>query len=439
MGRQSLEEGKKAVLKSKIVLVTLFPIVFMALAIVAEVFLFVKDKLDFEDKLMLLKGILIIVVITVIITTIFMRVMIWEIVSSLHKSIKVLSFAANGNLTTFVDEKEASRMDEMGDLASSVNTVISSLKNLIGQARDTSDTILESSQRLEKMTIHTTNASDDVARSMGEMANAATSQANETQMVSDAVIKIGEGIEQTSIAVNGLLSNADQMRKAGRAGAESVEDLENISHKVKSQIAIIYEQTNTTNVSALEIHKATELISSIASETNLLALNASIEAARAGESGRGFAVVAEQIKNLAEQSSKSAKTIEAVIKKLIEESEQAVKTMNTVDAIIGLQSDKVETTKEVFDKVNEGLEITISGVEGIADNTKMLDDAREQVLTSVANLSAYSQENAATTQETAATAEELAASISETKRATESLYEAADKLNADLNVFQLYM
>ena len=113
--------------------------------------------------------------------------------------------------------------------------------------------------------------------------------------------------------------------------------------------------------------------------------------------------------------------------------------MNTVDAIIGLQSDKVETTKEVFDKVNEGLEITISGVEGIADNTKMLDDAREQVLTSVANLSAYSQENAATTQETAATAEELAASISETKRATESLYEAADKLNADLNVFQLYM
>ena len=240
--------------------------------------------------------------------------MIWEIVSSLHKSIKVLSFAANGNLTTFVDEKEASRMDEMGDLASSVNTVISSLKNLIGQARDTSDTILESSQRLEKMTIHTTNASDDVARSMGEMANAATSQANETQMVSDAVIKIGEGIEQTSIAVNGLLSNADQMRKAGRAGAESVEDLENISHKVKSQIAIIYEQTNTTNVSALEIHKATELISSIASETNLLALNASIEAARAGESGRGFAVVAEQIKNLAEQSSKSAKTIEAVIK-----------------------------------------------------------------------------------------------------------------------------
>ena len=56
MGRQSFEEGKKAVLKSKIVLVTLFPIVFMALAIVAEVFLFVKDKLDFEDKLMLLKG-----------------------------------------------------------------------------------------------------------------------------------------------------------------------------------------------------------------------------------------------------------------------------------------------------------------------------------------------------------------------------------------------
>ena len=96
------------------------------------------------------------------------------------------------------------------------------------------------------------------------------------------------------------------------------------------------------------IKQAKELIASIANETNLLALNASIEAARAGESGRGFAVVAEQIKNLAEQSNESAKTIEGIIKNLLEESEQAVKTMNTVDAIIGLQADKVETTKRVF-------------------------------------------------------------------------------------------
>ena len=336
-------------------------------------------------------------------------------------------------------ENDLARMDEIGELAQGVHGLCESLKNLISQARDTSDIIMETSVRLEKMSIQTSVASDDVARSMTEMANGATAQANETQNVSEAISRIGDGIEQTSDAVQSLISNADQMKRAGKAGVESVEDLESISEKVKSQIAVIYEQTNTTNESAQQIHKATELISSIASETNLLALNASIEAARAGESGRGFAVVAEQIKSLAEQSSQSAKTIEGIIKNLLAESEQAVKTMNTVDAIIGLQSDKVGTTKAVFDKVNEGLIVTIEGVENIAANTTVLDEARKQVMESVENLSAFAEENAASTEETAASAEELAASIAETNIAAEELSRAADKLTSDLNMYRLYI
>jgi methyl-accepting chemotaxis protein len=273
---------------------------------------------------------------------------------------------------------------------------------------------------------------------MSDMANGATAQASETQTVSEAVMQIGDGIEQTTGAIQNLLNNADTMKRAGQAGVESVEDLESISEKVKSQIAVIYQQTNTTNESAQEIHKATELISSIANETNLLALNASIEAARAGESGRGFAVVAEQIKNLAEQSNQSAKTIEGIIKNLLEESEQAVKTMNTVDAIIGLQADKVDTTRRVFAEVNDGLQVTISDVESIASNTQMLEQAKAQVMSSVESLSAIAEQNAAATQETAASAEELAATISEIKDATSKLYSVSDELTGELNMFQIY-
>ena len=363
----------------------------------------------------------------------------WKLGNSVDRIIATLDRAGSGDLTAELGKIDLERKDEIGVLADHANMVIGQLKDVIGQVGNTSDVIEESTARLDKMAEQTSTASEDVARSMGDMANGATAQASETQAVSDAIGRIGEGIEETSNAVAKLIVNADQMKAAGQEGVDSVGELKTISEKVKAQIAVIYEQTNTTNESAQEIHKATELISSIASETNLLALNASIEAARAGESGRGFAVVAEQIKNLAEQSNQSAKTIEGIINNLLADTEQAVKTMNTVDAIIGFQADKVEMTKRVFDKVNNGLIVTMEGVESIAQSTKNLDEAKGRVIMSVESLSAIAEENAASTQETAASAEELTATIGEIKNATSRLNQVADDLTTQTNRFQIYL
>lgn len=421
-------------MKTKLMFCTLGPLLIACV----EMCIAVLIVLGKDNSWDVIKHIIRISVITAIIVAIVMRIFVWSLVNSINRIIRSLDAAAEGDLTGGMDKKDLSRKDEMGTLAKHADNVIVSLKNVIGQVGNTSDVIVDASSKLDKMAEQTSNASDDVARSMTDMANGATTQAGETQSVTDAVIRIGEEIEQTSQAVDNLLHNAEQMKSAGQEGVETVNDLEAISQKVKGQIAIIYEQTNTTNESAQEIHKATELIASIANETNLLALNASIEAARAGESGRGFAVVAEQIKNLAEQSNQSAKTIEAIINNLLEESQQAVKTMNTVDAIIGLQADKVEMTKQAFDKVNDGLQVAVDGIESIAANTKGLDEARNQVMSSAESLSAIAEENAAATQETAASAEELAATIGEIKSATERLNQVADDLTTQTNMFQIY-
>ncbi|MCI6034757.1 MAG: methyl-accepting chemotaxis protein [Firmicutes bacterium] len=425
-------------LKVKMLIVAIVPVVVAMAAAMVVGALSLKGKISDQEMQTLVKYFAILTIILIVLVTISIRLTLWGFVNSLNRTIKVLDSAAEGNLTVMAQPKDTARKDETGTLARHTNAVIKSLAKVIAKVGSTSDVIVAASEKLDKMTDQTSNASDDVARSMSDMANGATAQATETQSVSEAVMQIGEGIEQTNEAVQNLMNNADTMKKAGQAGAESVQDLESISEKVKAQIAVIYQQTNTTNESAQEIHKATELIASIANETNLLALNASIEAARAGESGRGFAVVAEQIKNLAEQSNESAKTIDGIIKNLLEESEQAVKTMNTVDAIIGLQADKVETTKRVFDKVSGGLQVTIDGIESIASNTEKLAHARGQVMSSVESLSAIAEENAAATQETAASAEELAATISEIKDATGRLYKVSDELTGELNMFQIY-
>lgn len=385
------------------------------------------------------KPVFIIFIINGILMFFFMQAFAWRLGNSIDRIIEALDKAGSGDLTATLGKKDLERKDEMGILSKHANKVIEALKDVICQVGNTSDVIEDSADKLDKMAEQTSNASGDVARSMSEMANGATAQASETQAVSDAVARIGQGIEETSAAVSRLIANADQMKAAGQEGVDSVGELKSISEKVKTQIAVINEQTNTTNESAQEIHKATELIASIANETNLLALNASIEAARAGESGRGFAVVAEQIKNLAEQSNESAKTIEAIINNLLLDTEQAVKTMNTVDAIIGFQSDKVEMTKRVFDKVNNGLNITIEGVKSIAKSTENLDNAKGQVMSSVESLSAIAEQNAAASEETAASAEELAATIGEIKTATGRLNQVADDLTRQTNMFQIYV
>lgn len=422
----------------KMFAIAIVPVLIATIASFVCAAVVLKDAADKTLLSNLIKSNLIAMVGLLIIVGVAVFIVARDIVGSLNRIIDILTSAVGGNLTRLCVGKDTERMDEMGVLARHTNEVIRSLCKVIAKVGTTTDVIVAASEKLEKMADQTSNASDDVARSMGDMANGATSQATETQKVSEAVMQIGDGIEQTTTAVQNLLNNADSMRRAGEAGLESVEDLESISEKVKAQVAIIYQQTNTTNESAQEIHKATELIASIANETNLLALNASIEAARAGESGRGFAVVAEQIKNLAEQSNESAKTIEGIIKNLLEESEQAVKTMNTVDAIIGLQADKVDTTRRVFAKVNSGLQDTINDVESIASNTQVLDQAKDKVMLSVESLSAIAEQNAAGTQETAASAEELAATISEIKDASAKLFDVSEELTGELNMYVIY-
>ena len=433
-GKKNRTTNSVFTMKTKLMFIAIAPIMIACVGICIAALL-VMGK---ENAPSMMKHIILISVITAIIVAVVARLFVWSLVNAINRTISALDAAKEGNLTRGIDKRDLARKDEMGTLAKHADQVITSLKSVIGEVGNTSDVIVDAANKLDKMAEQTSNASDDVARSMTDMANGATTQASETQSVTDAVIKIGEEIEETSRAVERLMANADQMKAAGQAGVETVGELEAISQKVKSQIAVIYEQTNTTNESAQEIHKATELIASIANETNLLALNASIEAARAGESGRGFAVVAEQIKNLAEQSNQSAKTIEGIINNLLEDTQQAVKTMNTVDAIIGLQADKVEMTKRVFDKVNGGLQVTVDGIDTISSNTRVLDNARGQVMASVESLSAIAEENAAATQETAASAEELAATIGEIKSATESLNKVADNLTTQTNMFQIY-
>ena len=244
-------------------------------------------------------------------------------------------------------------------------------------------------------------------------------------------------IEETNAEVKRLQENADSMEKAGIEANEVLDKLQAINKRTVESIAVIAEQTNTTNDSAKKIAEATNLITDIAEETSLLSLNASIEAARAGEAGRGFAVVADQISKLADQSDASARRIEEIINQLMLDAKKSVETMTDVQKIMAEQSDMVTKTGEIFEGVIEGIKISREEIDSISRSSEKLNKSRESVVQVVETLSAVAQENMASTQETSASTTQVSASIQEMTSSATMLQDISTKLEDSVNVFKI--
>lgn len=309
-----------------------------------------------------------------------------------------------------VDEDTKSitkRKDETGYMARAVEKLADGLNGVITEIRTQSDNLYGTSEELASDANDTVNSVRQVEIAVSEVAEGASSQAEETADATSNVISMGDMIEKANSDVERLSESSRAIGEAVDEATGILNELLAINEKAVKSIDMIYERTNTTNKSVEDIKAAINIITSIAEETNLLSLNASIEAARAGEQGRGFAVVASQIQKLAEQSNESAKQIEDITEKLIEDSQQAVSGMQDVREIMNKQSMNVKNTNSAFDKVKDNIEVSIEGVKEITGLTEKLDSTRTAVTDTVQNLSAIAEENAASSQECSASVTEV--------------------------------
>lgn len=334
-------------------------------------------------------------------------------------------------------EKLVARKDETGMMSRAVAELRNQLANVVSDLRDQSQQLFNASDSLNNNASETASTVEQVEKAVSEIAEGASSQADETQKATENVILMGNMVEETAQEVDNLIANANEMKTSSDEASATLVELEKINTQAKEAIDVIYEQTNTTNESAMKIREATSLITSIAEETNLLSLNASIEAARAGEQGRGFAVVAGQIQKLAEQSNESARQIEDIIDSLIEDSQKSVATMDEVKEIMSKQISSVEKTDEIFTQVKDGINTSIDGVNRIADKTRKLDEARVNVVDVVQNLTAIAQENAASTEETSASVTQVSDIVYNISENASQLKDVANGLEQNMNIFKM--
>lgn len=334
-------------------------------------------------------------------------------------------------------EKLTARTDETGQMSRAVAELRGQLVEVVKELRGQSEQLFEASDTLNTNASETATTVEQVEKAVSEISDGASSQADETQKATESVILMGNMVEETAQEVAGMIENASSMQRYSREAFATLQKLAKINDEAREAIDVIYEQTNTTNESALKIREATSLITSIAEETNLLSLNASIEAARAGEQGRGFAVVAGQIQKLAEQSNDSARQIETIIDSLIEDSQKSVATMEDVKQIMESQNESVVHTDESFRQVGEGIRTSIEGVNKISEMTKKMDEARIVVVDVVQNLTAIAEENAASTEETSASVTEVSSIVTQISENANRLREVANRLEKNMETFKI--
>lgn len=374
----------------------------------------------------------------VIIASIIGFLIVNKVVKPILEVTKIVSRLAHMDFSEIEgQERLTARNDETGQMSRAVAELRGQLVEVITELREQSEQLFEASDILNTNANETATTVDQVEKAVSEISDGASSQADETQKATENVILMGNMVEETAQEVADMIDNANSMQRFSTEAFDTLQKLAKINDEAREAIDVIYEQTNTTNESAMKIREATSLITSIAEETNLLSLNASIEAARAGEQGRGFAVVAGQIQKLAEQSNDSARQIENIIDSLIEDSQKSVATMEDVKRIMESQNESVEHTDESFRQVGEGIRSSILGVNRISDKTKRLDETRIVVVDVVQNLTAIAEENAASTEETSASVTEVSSIVNQISENANRLREVANRLEKNMDIFKI--
>ena len=354
---------------------------------------------------------------------------------AIKKAEYVIDELGRGNLKISVDEKAKKRQDEIGFMTRQLEVLVSELDRIITNVKNSSELLYNKGNSLQEMARQTSDSTDEISRAVEDVSKGAMSQAEETEKASNNVEAIGTMITEIAASMEKLERTSQEMKDANDESSVIIGELSLSNDKTTEAIRKIGEQVHTTNDSVQAIRKAVDLITSIASETNLLSLNASIEAARAGDAGRGFAVVAAEIQKLAENSNNSAVEIGRIIDRLLAESEQTVAIMDEVDAIIKEQREKLNQTKGKFERVTEGVNSSRQEAEAIAEQTASCDEARAGVMDVIQNLSAISQENAANAEETNASMEEINATLNLLSEETRELLALSSALEKDMEFF----
>ncbi|MBQ6575041.1 MAG: methyl-accepting chemotaxis protein [Lachnospiraceae bacterium] len=357
-----------------------------------------------------------------------------RVTSPLKATADSLETIAKGDLTAENDMESA--ISETNSLIMSYRGLQENISRMLGNINSDATDLANRVSEVAALADQSNNATEQVNSSIGELADGATSMAQNVQNINEQVMEMGGLINNVVESVELLSTSSSAMQQANSEAYGYIASLEKSSTTTKDAVAGIKSQVVNTNEAIKGITSAVGMITDIASQTNLLALNASIEAARAGEMGKGFAVVAESIGNLANQSAESTAEIRAIIDELTKQSEQSVLASESVEEAINEEQNILAETRKRFDVLNTEITNSVEDIRGISSQTESLESIKATIVENVSDLSAISEQNAASTEEVTASMDNIAMNIKTISENSDGMNDIANNLVQSVGEFR---
>ncbi len=346
-----------------------------------------------------------------------------SVTGPLSAVVTLLERVSRGDLSQGLPEDLQERKDEIGQLSRSANTMVETIRNMLGDLRAGIRVLAGSSAEL-------LSASGQLLSGSRDASGRASSVAAAAEEMSSNVASVATGMGGATEGLAEVASATEQMTATIREIAGNAEQARSVTAKASRQAEQVTGQIQSLGLAAQEIGKVTETIREISSQTNLLALNATIEAARAGSAGKGFAVVASEIKALAQQTAAATEDIARRVANVQESTTQGISQVGAVSAVI-------RDVNQIVTSIAAAIEEQATATKNIASNIGEASRSVQEVQFRVTESSQASREIARDILVVDRAASDMANSGDGLRARAADLASVAEKLESAAGQFQV--
>jgi len=340
---------------------------------------------------------------------------------------------AAGDLTKDIDVEGKGDMVKLISAFEQMRANLTKLANEIGAA---SESLRLSTGTLSDATKHMTESTQQVSSSMTHTSEGAQTQAAKVEemvkLLGEQTKAIHDTVQSAQNAASASTNASDIAQRGSKSAHDSLERMTNLLRSVEESA----EAMNQLTEKSKEISQIVAIITNIAQQTNLLSLNAAIEAARAGEHGRGFAVVADEVRKLAEGSRKAANQIQDLIKSVERDVDDTASKMDRTRSDVSESAKTISESLRSLEDIAAIVEETAAMVQEISASTEEQKALTENLAKSLDEVASIAEETSSSAEEVSASTEELAAGMEELTASTQNLAELAGTLNALVGKFE---